>query len=50
LEVEWDEVCQELKVERIVTAYNKTDVLGLQASLREMFNLSAANGSCVEEM
>ena len=26
LEVEWDEICLELKVERIVVVYHKTDV------------------------
>ena len=30
--------------------YHKTDVLGLQAFLREKFNLWAVNGSCVEEI
>ena len=34
LEVEWDEICQEQKVERIVLMYHKTDVLGLQAFLQ----------------
>ena len=49
LEVEWDEICWELKVERIVPVYHKTDVLGLQAFLREKLNLWAGNSSCVEE-
>ena len=30
--------------------YHKTDVLGLQAFLREEFKLWAGNGSCVEEI
>ena len=34
LELDWDEICQEPKVERIVLMYCKTDVLGLQAFLR----------------
>jgi hypothetical protein len=34
-EVEWDEICREPKVERIVAFYHKTDVLGLQAYLQE---------------
>jgi hypothetical protein len=34
LEVEWDEICLEPKVERIDPFYNKTDILGLQAFLR----------------
>jgi hypothetical protein len=38
LEVEWDEICREPQVERIVLLYHKTDVLGLQAFLREKFN------------
>jgi endonuclease/exonuclease/phosphatase family metal-dependent hydrolase len=50
LEIEWDEIRRESKVERIVPAYHKTDVLGLQAFLREKFNLWAGNGSCVEEI
>jgi hypothetical protein len=33
LEVEWDEICRETKVERIDPFYNKTDILGLQAFL-----------------
>ena len=35
LEAEWDEICREPKVERIVPVYHKTDVLGLQAFLGE---------------
>ena len=31
VEVEWDEICREPKVERIVPVYHKIDVLGLQA-------------------
>ena len=50
LEAEWDEICQEPKVERIVSVYHKTDVLGLQAFLQEKFNLWAGNGSCIEEI
>ena len=50
LGVEWDENCRETKVEKIAPVYHKTDVLGLQASLREKFNLWARNGSCVEEI
>jgi hypothetical protein len=30
--------------------YHKTDVLGLQAFLREKFYLWAGNGSCVEDI
>ena len=50
LEVEWDENCQEPKVERVVQVYHKTDVLGLQAFLWEKFNLWAGNGRCVEDI
>jgi hypothetical protein len=50
LEVEWDEICREPQVERIVPLYHKTDVLGLQAFLKEKFKLWAGNGSCVEEI
>ena len=38
LEVEWNEICREPKVERIVPVYHKTDILGLQAFLRESLN------------
>jgi hypothetical protein len=48
LEVEWDEICGEPKVEGIVPVYHKTDFLILQAFLREMFNLWGGNGSCTE--
>jgi hypothetical protein len=44
LEVEWDEICWEPKVEEIVLVYHKTDVLGLQAFLWEKFNLWGGNG------
>jgi len=50
LEVEWDEICGEPKVGRIVPVYHKTDVLGLQAFLRETFNLWGGNGSCTEQI
>jgi len=50
LEVEWDEISREPKAEIIVSVYHKTDVLGLQAFLREKLNLWAGNGSCVEDI
>jgi hypothetical protein len=50
LEVEWDAIFKETKVERTVPLYYKTDVLGLQAFLRGKLNLWAGNGSCVEEI
>jgi hypothetical protein len=37
LEVEWDEIFQEPKVERIIPVYHKTDVSGLQALLWEKY-------------
>jgi hypothetical protein len=50
LEVEWDKNCREPQVEGTVPVYHKKDVLGLQAFLREKFELWAGNGSCVEEI
>jgi hypothetical protein len=47
LQVEWYEKCREPQVERTVQVYHKTDVLGLQAFLREKFELWAGNGSSV---
>ena len=42
-EVEWDEICWEPKVERIVLVYHKTDVLGLQAFLWESLTYGLEN-------
>jgi len=50
LEVEWDEICRETKVEIIFPVYHETNMLGLQAYLRKKFNLWVGNGSCVEEI
>ena len=50
LEVEWKDTCSEPHVERVVPAYNKTNVSGLQTILREKFVLWASNGSSVEEI
>jgi hypothetical protein len=50
LDVEWDEILGEPKVERIVPLYHKTDILGLLAYLRERLNLWGGNGRCVEEI
>jgi hypothetical protein len=50
LEVEWYEKCREPQVERSVPVYHKTDVSGLEAFLREKFELWAGNGSSVEEI
>ena len=49
LEVEWDEISREPKVERIVPVYYKTDALGMQAFLREKFNRWSGSGSCLEK-
>jgi hypothetical protein len=50
LEVEWYENCREPQVERSVPVYHKTDVLGLQAFLREKFELWAGKGSSVGQI
>ena len=50
MEVEWEEICWETKVERTVIVYHKTDILGYQTFLWDKFNLWAGNGSCVEEI
>ncbi|PNF26575.1 hypothetical protein B7P43_G13054, partial [Cryptotermes secundus] len=50
LEVEWDGICRQPKMERIVPLYHKTDVLGLQTFLRKKFALWTGNGSCVDEI
>jgi hypothetical protein len=49
-DTEWDEICWEAKVETIVPFYHKTDILCLQAFLRDKLNLWAGNGRCVEEI
>jgi hypothetical protein len=50
LEVEWDEHRNGSQALRVVPLYHKTDVLGLQAFLREKFKLRAGSGSSVEEI
>src|SRR5215469_12947928 len=50
LEVEWENKCSEPQVERTVPVYNKTDVVGLQAFLRDKLVGWASNGSSVEEI
>jgi hypothetical protein len=50
LKVERDEIFRETKVERIVSVYHETDVLGLQGFLRGKFDLWAGNGICLEEI
>jgi len=50
LEVEWDEIWREPKVEITVPLYYKADILSLQAFLRDEFNLWAGNGRCIEKI
>jgi hypothetical protein len=50
LEVEWEEICCEPQVERLVLVYYKTNVVALQTFLRDKFANSAGNGRCVEEI
>ena len=50
LKVEWQDTFREPHIERIVPAYNKTDVSGLKTFLREKFVVWASNGSSVEEI
>jgi len=50
LEVEWGENCREHQVERLVPAYHKTNVTGLQNFLRSKFASWASDGSCMEEI
>ena len=46
--LEWTVICREPRAEKQVPMYHKTDVLALQAFLREKFYLWPGNGSCVE--
>ena len=50
LEIEWEQSDCEPQVERVVSVYNKSDVLGLKTFLRDKFAAWASNGSCVEEI
>jgi hypothetical protein len=50
LEVEWKESGCVPQVERVVSVYNKIDVLGLQTFLCDKFSVRASNGSCVEKI
>jgi len=50
LEVQWDEIFRESKVERIVLLYHQIYILGLQVVLRDEFNLRAGKGSWVQEI
>jgi hypothetical protein len=48
LDVEWAEKSFVTQEKRLVTAYHKTNVLGLQQFLRDKIKTWANNGSCVE--
>jgi hypothetical protein len=50
LEVEWTEKGFVTQEERLVRAYNKTDMLGLQKFLRDKLPTWANNGGCVEDI
>jgi hypothetical protein len=50
LEVEWEGYCCVPQVEKLVSVYHKTDVLGLQNFLREKYGTWASSGSSVEEI
>ena len=50
LEVEWIEKCRDDNAVRRVLMYHKTNVLGMQSFLQEMFKQWAGKGSCVEEI
>ena len=50
LEVELEDTCTKPQVERVVPAYNKTDVSGLQTFLHDKFVVWASNGSSMKEI
>jgi hypothetical protein len=50
LEVEWEEICCEPQVEKLVLVYHRTGVLGLQTFLWDKVAVWASNGRCVEEI
>jgi hypothetical protein len=50
LEIEWDEICRETKVERIFPVFHRTVVSGFQDFLRDKFNLWDGNGSFIEDI
>ena len=50
LDVEWAEKVFVTQKKRLVPAYHKTNVLGLQQFLRDKLPTWANNGSCVEDM
>ena len=50
LDVEWAEKGFVTQEKRLVSAYHKTNVLGLQQFLRDKLPTWANNGSCVEEI
>ena len=50
LEVEWEDICTDPQVERVVLVYNKTDDSGLQKFLHDKFVAWASNSSNMEEI
>jgi hypothetical protein len=50
LDVEWEENSDVTLEKRLIPAYHKTDILGLQNFLRENLQIWANNGSCVEDI
>jgi hypothetical protein len=50
LEIEWVEKGLVTQEKRLIPAYHRTNVVGLQHFLRDNFILWANNGSCVEDI
>ena len=50
LDVEWAEKCFVTQEKRLVPAYHKTNVLGLQQFFRDKLPTWANNGSCAEDI
>jgi hypothetical protein len=50
IRIEWEENYCQPQVERLVSAYHKANVLGLQTFLLDNFTIWANNGRCVEEV
>ena len=50
LEVEWEDTCTELRVEKVVPVYNKIYVSGLKNFFRDKFVVWASNGSNIKDV
>ena len=50
LEVDWEENSIVSQSERLIAVYYKTDVVGLQTFLRDIFSVWASNGSSIEQI